>query len=638
MFRLFRTRKTLQKWVLAFFLGVVSVGMVLVLAPLPGGDVDVQQPNMLAAVGDATITTQDLQKALQERQRSYSLNLDSRTLAALARPILDEMIYERALIIEAHNLGLQVTDQEVQNAAKKLPGIYQDGKFADRNVIEQLTGMTLESFVAELRQQLLVQKLRSVVTDGVRVSPGEVHREFIRQNTHAVIDYVVFDPTKFTNDVKVTPDALAAYFKQNSARYQVPEQRRVRYVLITPDYVQAQVKVSDDDVKRYYQTHLADYRVPDRVKVAHILFKTTGKSADEVKAIEKKAEDVLNQIHAGKDFAALARQYSEDTSAQQGGEIGWIVRGQTVKEFEDVAFSLQPGQVSGLVHTTYGIHIIKVEDKETAHLQTFAEVQDQIRQMLMRQKLADTQEQVADNLEAQFTKDPTKFAEVAKAAGLEVKETAPFSYRQVLPDFGNSESFANLSFQLRPGEVGQPITVPKGTVIMQLIDVTPPHVPTLDDVRAQVETDFRGEQSHKLAQQKAQELAAQAKSGDFKAVAARLGLKVQTSKEFTPQDSIEGVGPASALGGAFTLAPGQTSEVVSLGTNSVVFRVVSRTPPNEADFAAQKDQLTEQLLQQKRALAFEIFRQNLKAHMLQSGQLKLNDAALKSFIASYQRS
>ena len=128
------------------------------------------------------------------------------------------------------------------------------------------------------------------------------------------------------------------------------------------------------ELHRILRPHLADYRVPDRVKVAHILFKTTGKSPAEVATVEKTAADVLNQIRAGGDFGELAKKFSEDSTAQAGGELGWLVHGQTVPEFDSTAFSLKPGEVSGLVKTVYGIHIIKVEEKQVAHLQSFDEV------------------------------------------------------------------------------------------------------------------------------------------------------------------------------------------------------------------------------------------------------------------------
>jgi peptidyl-prolyl cis-trans isomerase D len=411
-------------------------------------------------------------------------------------------------------------------------------------------------------------------------------------------------------------------------------------VIIDQDAIRSQVKVTDAEVKDYYAQHLDDYHVPDRVKVARILFKTTGKTPQEIAAIEKTAEGVLAQLKAGKDFGELAGKYSEDPSAAQGGVVGWIRHGQAVKAFEDAAFSLQPGQISGLIHAEYGLDIIKVLDKQTAHVETFDEVKDQIRAQLEKQKVAQAQSQFANDLDQQLKSNPQQFAAIAAKAGLQAKESPLFQYKQVVPDFGNSESFADLAFQLRPGEVGQPFAVPKGTAIIQLMKSIPEHVPPLEDVRPKVEADYRVAEAPEVASKKAEQFAAQAKKGDFQAVARSMGLAVSESKDFTERSSdfIPGVGSGSDLADAFTLATGQTSGVVKAGNNLVVFQVLSHTPADEADFAAQKDQIAEQLVEQKRELAFELYEQNLKQQMMRSGKLKINEAAMKQFLASYQHS
>jgi peptidyl-prolyl cis-trans isomerase D len=372
--------------------------------------------------------------------------------------------------------------------------------------------------------------------------------------------------------------------------------------------------------------------------VSHILFKTTGKTPEEIAKIRATAEDVLKQLKAGADFSELAKKYSEDTSAQSGGALGWIVHGQTVKEFEQAAFSMKPGQISDLVTTTYGIHILKVTDKQFAHLQTLDEVKESIRSALEKEKLEVAQESFARNLEREFKANPKEFDALARKEGLEVKETPLFKKRQAVPDLGNDEGLQNLIFQLSEGEVGGPMSLPKGLVIVQLLQIVPEHRPKLDEVRAQVEEDYRAEESKKLARQKAEEFASQVKNGDFNKVAQKDGLTVKESKEFTRLENLENLISGTELGTAFTLAPGQTSDAQSVGTDYIVFRVVSHTPPDEASFAQQQEQIREQLLNQKRSLAFEIYRQNLKQELQRSGELKINDSALKQFLSGYERS
>jgi peptidyl-prolyl cis-trans isomerase D len=641
MFRLFKgKREALNKYLLIFFLGIVSLGMVLTLAPINLGDNPDVEGNVLAKVGGSQITAPELERNIQLRLRNSPFANDPQMVTRMASIVLDDMILRRALWGQAEKLGVSVSDIELQDSIRT--SLFPNGAPVDldryRDFISQRYGLSVAQFEAQFREELLLEKMRAIITDGVRVSPADVRDEYLKRNTKARIDYVLFDPSKYLQAVPVTTAALQEFFQEDPSKYKVPEERRVRYVLIDMDRVRAQVKLSEDDLKQYYSQHISDYQVSDRVKVSHILFKTEGKTPEEIATVEKTAREVLAKIKAGADFGEMAKKYSEDSSAAKGGEIGWIVRGQTVKEFEDAAFAMKPGQVSDLIKTTYGFHIIEVLDKQTAHLQTFDEVKDQIRDQLMKERLADAQQNLTSDLEHQFQADPQNFAAVAQKNHLEVKETPLFRYNQPVQDFGNSESFHNLAFQLREGAVGQAISVPKGMAIMQMIQIVPEHLPKFEDVRAAVEQDYRAAQSKVLAAQKAQEFATKAKSGDFKKVAQTMGLTVKESKDFAQRDFVEGVGSGSQLVGAFTLPEGQTSDAVQVGGNRVVFRVVARTAPLEPEFAGQQNQLAEEVLARKRNLAWEIYQQNLKQQLQASGELKMNESAMKKFLATYQKS
>jgi len=642
MYRFFRrNREKVMKYLLIFFLGIVSLGMVVTLAPLPTGDTGNAQSNVLASLNGVDVTKQDLQRRLDQQFRGSQFGNNPALMAQFAPNVLDEMILDQAMLVEAKRLGLEVSDQELEAAIRTFPGLTNNGAFIGmeqyQSAIEQSMGMSVAQFEAQMRDSLLSDKLKDVVTDAVQVAPEDVHREFIQRNEKVKISYVLFDPSNFTKDVQVTPQALEAFFATNRTRYKLPEQRSLRYVLIDADHVRPLVKLTDAELRDYYSSHLDQYRVPERVKAAHILFKTTGDDATQVAKAKQTAQDVLDQIRKGADFAAMAKKYSQDTTAANGGDLGWIVRGQTVKEFEDTAFSLQPGQVSGLVTTTYGIHIIKVFDKQTAHLQTFDEVKDTIRATLEKQKLDAAQASLASQLSQALTADPQHFEAVAQKFGLTAQQTGLFKFNQAIPDLGVNEGLENLSFQLTPGEVGQPVVLPKGTVIIQLAQIVPAHAASLDEVRAQVEQDYRAEQARVLAESKARDLAQKAKTEDFKKAAQSLSLTPKESQDLTRQSTLDNLISMNELSGAFTLGPGQSSDVVPVGGNHIVFQVISRSPADESTFASQQDQIRQQLLDQKRALAWEIYRKSLKQQLAREGKLKMNPDALKQLVASYQQ-
>lgn len=642
MYRFFKERRAaFKKGLLIIFLGVVSIGLVISLAPIsPTTDMGVES-HVLAEIHGSTITSSDLQRNVQARLRNSPLASDPQMMSRLATIMLDDMVLRAALRAEAGRMGLSVSDAELQRHLEtSMPFLFPGGEFIghDRysDVITQQTGMNTTQFEAQMRESLLQEKMRAVMTNGVRVAPGEVRDEYGKRNTRARIEYVLFDPAQYLAAVPVTPAGLEEFFKKDPSKYKVPEQRRVRYALITPDRVTAELKLDEAAIKKYYGEHLAEYQVPERVRASHILLKTEGKTPDEVTATDKKAREVLAQIKAGADFAEQAKNNSEDSTAANGGELGWIIRQQTVKEFEDAAFSLKPGQVSEIVKTSYGFHIIKIAEKQTAHLQTFEEVKDQIREQLARQQLADAQQALAMRLEREFQQKPDEFAAIARANQLEPKETPRFRYNQPVADLGTSEGFQNLAFQLRQNAAGS-VAVPKGTAIIQVIEIVPEHAPQIEGVRAAVEQDYRAAQSLVLAAQKAQEFAAKVKVAQFGTVARSMGLKTQESKDFTQQDYLEGVGAGSSLAGAFSIPVNLTSDAVSVGNNHVVFRVAARTPADESALAAQQDPIAEELLERKRGLIWELFQQNLKDRLKASGELKMNEAAMKRFLATYQR-
>ncbi|MGH9469015.1 MAG: peptidylprolyl isomerase, partial [Terriglobia bacterium] len=553
------------------------------------------------------------------------------------------MILRNALLSEAHRMGLEVSNQELASALRSIPYLYQNGQFIGmaeyESLIQQETGMSVAQFETQMRSSILLRKLRQAVTDDVQVTPEEVQAAFRRQNEKARINYVLFEPSDFTSAVQIKPQALAAYFMQNRLKYKLPEQRKVKYIIIPTDAVRSQVKVTQAQIEQYYNAHLSTYQLPDRVKAAHILFKTTGETPQQQAETLKTAQSVLAQVKAGANFADLAKKYSQDTaSAARGGELGWIERGQTVKAFEDAAFSMKPGTISDLIRTEYGYHIIKVEDRQTAHLQTLAEVKDSIEKTLEKQDLEAAQQALAGKIQDELKANPHDFDAIARQNGVQSGETPLFSYNQAVPDLGNNASFENLAFQLPVDTIGEPISVPKGAALIMVTEIVPEHLPKLSEVQSRVEQDYRADQAKILSGEKARSFAQQAKNGNFAKLAKADGYAVKQSKDFTSQDQLADMIPASSLSSAFTLQPGQTSNAIGIGATYVVFQVVSHTPASEADFSAQKSNLATQLLQEKRDLAFEIYSENLKQQLIKSGKLKINDSAMKQFLSGYQES
>jgi peptidyl-prolyl cis-trans isomerase D len=496
--------------------------------------------------------------------------------------------------------------------------------------------MGVAEFEGLVTQGLIGEKFQRLVTDGITVSPAEVEQEFRRRNEKVKLTYVVIRPGDLQAKIAASDGDLAAYFEKNKARYAVPERRSVRYALLDAAQLRERAVVSEDEIRAAYNQNLDRYKIEDRAHVAHILFKTVDRTEAEVEEIRRKAEDVLKKAKAGGDFAALARQNSEDTTKDQGGDLGWIVRGQTLPEFEAVAFRLPKGSISDVVKTPYGFHIIKVLDQEKARTQALDEVRASILSELQQEK----SERTAEELSQQIAEDIRRAGRVpledlARKFNLTMGDPPPVEAGQTLPEVGTSAEITEATFRLRAGDVSAPIRTDRGYVVITVKEILPAHPGTLAELRDRVLTDYRGEQSAELAKSQAEDLARRAKAGNDLAVAARsLGLEVKTSELVTRTTSVPDLGSASQLGSAFTLAPGQTGDAVFLGANWVVFRVLERQESNPNDLSTQRQEITQQMLQGRREMAFEAFRSSLEARLRQEGKLEFNDENLRRLMNS----
>src|SRR6516162_1152356 len=209
MYRFFRkNREAVKKYLLIFFLGIVSVGMVITLAPLPGGNTSQMEANVVASIDGTNITFQDLRRNVDSQLRNTSLANNRDLAAKLAGSALDEMVLRRALLGQAKKLGIEASNQELMQSLQAIPGLYANGAFIglDRyqDVIQQETGMTVSQFEAQLRESIILEKMRNVITDGIQVSPADVREEFVRRNAKARIEYVLFDPSQYLKAVDVT--------------------------------------------------------------------------------------------------------------------------------------------------------------------------------------------------------------------------------------------------------------------------------------------------------------------------------------------------------------------------------------------------------------------------------------------------
>ena len=630
-----REKKIGVRILLGIVVGILGIGMLLYL--VPQGTNDLNSADTVAQVGDETISVVDVQNQLNKA--THGAQLPPALAPAYMQQALDQLLNEKMLTLEADRMGLRVSDEEHADFLKKLvPTAFTGDTFIGMDKysaeVQARFQVTVPEFETEVKNALLQQKFQQLVTDGVTATDDEVRGEFLRQNDKIKLDYVLIKPDDLQSKVEVSDADLAAYFDKNKAQYVVPERRTVDYAILSLAQLRQRAPVTDDDEKVYYQSHIDQYKLQDRAHVAHILLKTVGKTDAEAAEIKKKAEDVLNKAKHGGNFGDLAKQYSEDTTKDKGGDLGWIVRGQTVPEFEAAAFSLPKGSISDLVKTQYGFHIIQVIERENARTQTLDEVKASIVNQLQQEKAEQLGETVSTQIADEIRRGGrVPLEDLAKKFNMTTGEAKLVEAGQPLPELGTAPGLMDAIFHQRPGDVAAPVHTDVGYVVLSVKDIQPSHAATIADVHDRVASDYRRIKAVQLATSRAEELNKRSKSGENLAAAAKaLGLDVKTSEPISRTGSIPDVGNAKLFVAAFTLPVGQTGDPIAVGQNWAVYRVAQHDPVNQDDFEKQKAKVEEQVLQRKRQTAYDLFRASLKTRLQQEGQLHFNAENLKRLI------
>jgi peptidyl-prolyl cis-trans isomerase D len=515
--------------------------------------------------------------------------------------------------------------------------LFPDGKFVGQEEYEnfvQRNDLTVPQFEGLEKDFILVRKLRALVSSSAFVGDTEVRDEFNRRNTKVKFEYAVITQADILKGLHPTDAELKAFYERNKATYNnsIPEKRQIKYVVVDSAKIGAATNVTDQDLQAYYDQHRDEYRVPEQVKVSHILIKTPlpapGAKEDE-KAIadaRAKADGVLKELKAGGDFAKLAEKYSDDPgSAKSGGDLGWIGRGRTVPEFEKAAFSLGKGQTSDLVKSSYGFHIIRVEDKQEAHLKTLAEVKSEIEEKVKQQKTARATEAAANALLSQARTDGFDKAVAAKSQAAVTTEF--FSRSDHLPGLAATPQCMDAADKAPPDVV----LVPQGYVVFQLLAIKPPATPTFEEIRSRVESEFKNERAAFLLQQKTQELSDRAKAAhDLKKAAKDLGATMKSSDLVPPDGQVPDIGSMTSANAIFSLKPGDISAPITAGGNGVVAQLLEKQIPTDQEFVAKKDEIRQSLLEAKQNDLFGLFVANLRKDMEKSHRLKVNQEEMKN--------
>ena len=643
MFNLFRSRDKAVRIMLTGLLAVVALSMVTYLIPNSGaGYGGSDDATVVATVGKDQITTQEVSKAIQNMTRNRQLPPE--LLSIYVPQIVNQLIDQRMMAYEANRIGLKISSDETDSAIidQLPPQLIKDGKVDGDTLAAMLQqqGMTMAQLKSDTARQLLVTRLQEIVTAGVVVSPSEIEKEFRHKNDKIKIQYAILAASQYQAEGEATEAEVKAYYDAHKSDFKIQEKRSYGLIVLDPAVIGAQSMPTDAQLQTEYNSRKSDFQVPERVKARHILLKVDAQNPEAT--VKPKAEALLKQIRAGGDFAALAKANSQDPgSGAQGGELGWVTKGQMVPEFEKACFTLGVGQTSDLVKTTYGYHIVQVEAHEQPHFQPFEEVKAQLLADYQKRVANDKMQSLADKAVSELRKNPKNIDQIAQQPGLSAVHADNVQPGDPVPGIGVSKDFDDAVASLRVGDVTSgPVTLQNGkAVIAILTGIQPSHPSSFEEAKGDARSRANKEKMDKVLAAKAGELVSKtnALGGDLEKAAREMKIELKTSGDVDRQGAIEAIGTASTIPGVFEKPVGSIFGPQLVSGGEMVAKLIAKTPANIVDLPSQMTAIREDLKQQKQRDRGQLFQDGLKAKLTAEGKVKIHQDVINRIVQSYGR-
>jgi len=528
----------------------------------------------------------------------------------LAEQTAATLIQRELMLEEADNMGLEVSDRELQERILDNPSFQDEGgAFVGPERYERLVRayyqMTPQQFERLYAEDLAIGKLTELVRQSVWVGEDEAVEALRREREFADFEAVLLRYENALSEVELDDADVAAYYEANAEDFRRDEERVIRYLVVETSRLQRMMPVEEDELRSYYDEHREEFRVGEQARASHILFRVApGADATADAEARAAANGVAEIARRGVDFAELARQHSDDPgSKDNGGDLGWFGRGQMVPEFEQAVFGAKPGEIVGPIKSQYGYHLIRVDGFRPERVQPFEEVEDQVRARVLEGRAAAEAERRAGELARRLEAEPPTTDEAWQTIADEdeavvLNQSPPVAAEEPVPGTGQDESFTAEVFAAEPTVIHGPRAIPRGWMVWQLADVRPAGIPPLDDIRREVEQRLRRERALERTLEQGRELAAQwAESDDAEAVADAFGSTVSTALDHRRGQAVPGIGSSAVLDAAvFAASEGDIVGPVAVGDRgAVVARIESLRRVEVAELTGQVDAMRERL-------------------------------------------
>jgi len=528
---------------------------------------------------------------------------------------LDTLVSSRLLLKEAEGMGLKISDEELRLKIEETAAFHEGGRFDPARYRQVLAAsrVTPQAYEDSQRAELLLEKVRAVVSDAAQVTEEEVREVFRKERDKVRLTLLPLPVGNYRSWVTVTEDELLSRFEESKEAYTRPERIRLAYLSVSPADFEGVVAPTEEELKGSYEENQDSYERPEQVRARHILIKVPeGASEEDENAMRERMEYVLEKVQEGADFAELAREFSQDGSGPSGGDLGYFGRGQMVPAFEETAFSLSAGEVSGVVRTEFGFHVIKVEDVREAGLQSFEDVRETVEEEFRRTEIERRASELAELINDElFDGD---FTAVAETHGLEVKRAERITREDLLPGLGFRPDVSQALFELEKGEVSQTYRERGDYYVYLVEEKTPSYLPDFEEARGEIREDFIGEKASGKAREEAESLLGRVRGGlSFQEAADSVKVELKETALFGQSGFVpEAAAAGEAFAGAFRLSEGEFGGPLMAGDVVWLFRVAELEAAPEEDYAGVQDNLRTRLRKEKQDLLFESWLRQLR--------------------------
>ena len=583
-----------------------------------------RQANSIIQVGNHELTAQEFAQILNQRisaMRNQYPDLKADLIRQLNLPqqILQQLVQQYLLLDIARELGLKASDKEIQQKIVSYPVFQREGKFVGFKEYQQILDwnhIPVQKFEQSLAEEILLEKVTRLLTAGCTVSENEVWENYKNQNETAKIEYLVVTIDKIQLDSNPSENELQSYFEQNKQKYRVPERRQGKYVFLKIDDLKKEITVSDGEIEKYYKDNINQFKEPAKIKVSRIYLPYS--EADKQQILNQ-GEQLKGHLSEGEDFGLLARTYSKDDRASNGGDWGYY-DWQSLSSTELEAINqLEAGQISGVIDLGEGVAILKVTEKMPEITRSLAEVKAMIQNHLQEEKARDKVSQRMENL-AKVARKARNLEEAARREGLSIQDTGWLKNGDPLPGVDSSGVISQALFELKEGEISSPIFTYESVAVVQFTQKDLEHQASLEEIRTHVLEDLIKEKKRELAQARLNSIRLSQET-NWEEVARINNLEYKIVETYKHGQYLSLIDEAAELEQlVFSLPLNQVSEPISVGNGYAVVRVLDRKEVSREDFEKVKGEEMAKALSD----AQEMFLYSYLQKAIQERKVKVN--------------